>query len=178
MPVWSGVVQRDDAALHLHVVDALALHVVLEHKIAVVRRDVVAQHGHGGRGSRAQRHRVIAGVDSRIRAALEHADANLRLGAPARPVLHRVAEGVGAHGIGECLVHQIIRSGFHHAAEFGRIVAQAEQLHVIAVRVDAGHANRDADLSASSHLRLDIGGFRRGFRFRVTVMHGEGDDGR
>ena len=173
-----GCGERDHAAPHFHIVDALALHVVLEHEIAVVRCDVVAQHRHGGRGPRTQCHRVVAGVDSRICAALEHSYANLRLGAPAGPVLHRIAEGIGAHGIGERLVHQIIRSGFQHTAEFGRTVAQAQQLHVIAVRVDAGHADRDADLSAGSHLCLDIGGFRRGFRFRVTGVHRESNDGR
>ncbi len=82
-----------------------------------VSRDVVLEHGHGGRGSRTQRHLVVARVHSRIRCGWKHAYADLRLGALPGPILDGIGERVGACGIGVGRIHEVIRADLVDASQ-------------------------------------------------------------
>lgn len=124
---------------HGHIADVLRFDVFADGQVGVVSGDVVLRHGHGCCGVGAQCDFVVARVYARVGAGFEYAYADLRLGSLAGPVFDGVCEGVRSCGVGISF-----RIPGRWASTSGmmrpkcrRLVAEAEQLHVVAVGVDA-----------------------------------------
>ena len=141
---------------HGHTADVLRFDVFADGQVGVVSGDVVLRHGHGCCGVGAQCDFVVARVYARVGAGCEYAYADLRLGSLAGPVFDGVCEGVRSCGVGISFVYQVGGVDFADASECRRLVAEAEQLHVVAVGVDAGQGDRDLDFLAGCDLRLDV----------------------
>ena len=124
---------------------------------------------------RAQRDLVVPRVHAGVGRALEHAHPDLCLCALAGPILHRVGERVGARRVLVRLVDHVVRADLGDASQLRGLVAQAEQLVVVAVHVDAGQCDRYAHFLTRGHLRLDVLRSGGGLVLGVLLMHGDGD---
>ena len=146
-------------------------------QVGAVSGNVVLRHGYGCRGVGTQCDFVVARVYARVCAGFEYAYADLRLGSLAGPVFDGVCEGVRSCGVGISFVYQVGGVDFADASECRRLVAEAEQLHVVAVGVDAGQGDRDLDFLSCCNLCLNVGWCWRRLVFGVFLMHVDGDCG-
>ena len=167
--------ERDQIVVNMHAVDALRFHIRLNRKLRVVSGNIVLRDRHGSRNVRSQRDLIVACVHAGIETRQEHADPDLRLRALPGPILDGIREDVGAGGVHIRLVHQIRGADLNYTAQLRCRIAQPQQLHVIAIAVDAGQGNRDPYLASCGHLRFHIRWRRHALVVGVPAVHGKRD---
>ena len=173
----AGRGEGDHVVFHAHPAETLDLDMLVDGQIGVVAGDVVLRDRHGCGRIGPQRDFVIPGVYAGVGRSLEYAHADLRLCALTGPILHGIGEGVGAGRIRIRFIDQVVGTDFGYAAQRGCLVAQTQQLIVVAIRVYAGQCDGDADLLSGGNLRFGVMRGWRGLARCVALMHGNGDIG-